>query len=505
MENAKPFYILAFGFTGGIFLNSFHKMGFSFFLLSLLISLAIFVYGKFLHSDALNKKTIFLASFFIFAFALGLLRYEIKDLPNRDTMLQENLEQKVIVEGVVSDEPDKRENGVRLTVSFQNIIDEEKTFPVKAKGIMTADFYPEYRYGDILRIEGKLKKPQNFQNENGKTFDYVSYLGKDDVSYEISFPKIEIISRGNGNFIKAKLYDFKNKFIGNFSQSIPEPHSSLLSGLLLGAKQSLGKDLLEDFRKAGVIHIIVLSGYNITIVAEAIMSAFSFLPKFGSISFGALGIVLFAIMTGGSATVIRASAMALLVVLARATRRQYDITRALIIVGLFMLVQNPKILVFDSSFQLSFLATLALIYVSPIVERKLQFITPRFKLREFATATISTQIFVLPLLLYKMGELSLVGLPVNILILAFIPLTMLFGFLAGAVSFISVAISLPFAFISYALLSYELKIVEIFSSLPFASISIPYFPMWLMIGVYAVYGVVIYRMRDIANSISTEH
>ena len=123
MENAKPFYILAFGFTGGIFLNSFHKMGFSFFLLSLLISLAIFVYGKFLHSDALNKKTIFLASFFIFAFALGLLRYEIKDLPNRDTMLQENLEQKVIVEGVVSDEPDKRENGVRLTVSFQNIID----------------------------------------------------------------------------------------------------------------------------------------------------------------------------------------------------------------------------------------------------------------------------------------------------------------------------------------------------------------------------------------------
>ena len=199
-------------------------------------------------------------------------------------------------------------------------------------------------------------------------------------------------------------------------------------------------------------------------------------------------------MTGGSATVIRASAMALLVVLAKATRRQYDITRALIIVGLFMIIQNPKILVFDSSFQLSFLATLALIYVSPIVEKKLQFITPRFKLREFATATISTQIFVLPLLLYKMGELSLVGLPVNILILAFIPLTMLFGFLAGALSFISVAISLPFAFASYALLSYELKVVEIFSSLPFASISIPYFPAWVMIGVYLAYGIIIHRM-----------
>lgn len=496
MGNIKPFYIFAFGFIGGIFLNSFHKMGFSFFLMSLVIALAIFIYGKFLLTDLVNKKTVFLASFFIFAFALGLLRYEIKDLPARDPILDKNLGEKVIVEGVVSDEPDKRENGVKLTLNFKNLSGDGKIFPVKGKGIMTTDFYPEFRYGDLLKIEGKLTKPKNFQNEKGEIFDYVSYLAKDDIFYEISFPKVELLSSGNGNFVKTKLYDFKNKFIGNFSQSIPEPHSSLLSGLLLGAKQSLGKDLLEDFRKAGVIHIVVLSGYNITIVAEAIMTAFSFLSKFGSMSFGVLGIVLFAVMTGGSATVIRASAMALLVVLAKSTRRQYDITRALIIVGLFMLIQNPKILVFDSSFQLSFLATLALIYVSPIVEKKLQFITPRFKLREFATATIATQIFVLPLLLYKMGELSLVGLPVNILILALIPLTMLFGFLTGAISFIGVALSLPFAFASYAFLSYELKVVEIFSSLPFASISVPYFPAWLMVGVYLAYGIIIHRMTN---------
>ncbi|MBU6431284.1 MAG: ComEC family competence protein [Patescibacteria group bacterium] len=494
MGNLKPFYIFAFGFTGGVFLNSFHKMGFSFFLLSLVIALAVFIYGKFLLADAVNKKTIFLASFFIFAFALGLLRYEIKDLPARDAMLDKHLGQKVLIEGVVLDEPDKRENGVKLTLNFKNLVEDGKIFSAKGRGIMITDFYPEYRYGDLLKIEGKLQKPKNFQSENGKSFDYASYLAKDDILYEIAFPKVELISQGNGNFIKTKLYEFKNIFIGNFSQSIPEPHSSLLSGLLLGAKQSLGKDLLADFRKAGVIHIVVLSGYNITIVAEAIMSAFSFLPKFGSISLGALGIILFAIMTGGSATVIRASAMALLVVLAKATRRQYDITRALIIVGLFMLIQNPKILVFDSSFQLSFLATLALIYVSPIVEKKLQFIPAKFKLREFATATVSTQIFVLPLLLYKMGELSLVGLPVNILILAFIPLTMLFGFLTGAISFISVALSIPFAFASYAFLSYELKVVEIFSSLPFASISVPYSPAWLMVGIYFVYGIIIHRI-----------
>lgn len=495
MNKFKPFYVFTFGFTVGIFLNSFHKMGFSFFLLMLVASLAIFIYGKFLLIDTINKKTILLGAFFIFAFALGLLRYEIKDLPARDPMLDKHLGQKVFVEGVILDEPDKRENGVKLTLDFRNLTEDGKVFSVKGKGIMTTDFYPEYRYGDLLKIEGKLQKPKNFKDENGKIFDYVSYLAKDNIFYEIAFPKVELVSSGNGNFIKTKLYDFKNKFIANFSLSIPEPHSSLLGGLLLGTKESLGKDLLNDFRKAGVVHIVVLSGYNITIVAESIMSFFSFLPQFGSISFGALGIVLFAIMTGGGATVIRASTMALLVILAKSTRRQYDITRALTIVGLFMLIQNPKILVFDSSFQLSFLATLALIYVSPIVEKKLQFITPKFRLREFAIATIATQIFVLPLLLYKMGELSFVSLPVNILILAFIPLTMLFGFLTGAISFISVAVSLPFAFASYALLSYVLKVVEIFSSLPFASISIPYFPAWLMVGVYVAYGVVIYRVN----------
>lgn len=497
MKSQIWLYIFAFGFIGGVFLNSFRDIGFSIFLLLVLLSFAVFIYGKFLLSETSRKKEIFLASFFIFALSLGILRYEIKDLSRRDSLLDSHLGEKTIIEAVVADEPDKRENGVKLTLDFKRIDDGEKILPVRGRGIATVDFYPELQYGDFLRIEGKLKAPENFEGDRGKTFDYVSYLAKDEIFYEITFPKMELLSRGNGNPIKENLYKFKNKFIGNLEKTIPEPHSSLLGGLLLGAKQSLGKELQEDFRKAGVIHIVVLSGYNITIVAEAIMAAFSFLPKFGSMSFGVLGIILFAVMTGGSVTVIRASAMALLVVLAKATRRRYDITRILIIVALFMIIHNPKILVFDSSFQLSFLATIALIYVAPLVENKLLFVTEKFKLREFATATISTQIFVLPLLLYKLGELSLVGLPVNILILAFIPLTMLFGFLTGAVSFIGVAFSIPFAYISYALLSYELKVVEIFSSLPFASISIPYFPLWLMVATYLFYSLIIWRSGNL--------
>ncbi|MEK7147475.1 MAG: ComEC/Rec2 family competence protein, partial [Patescibacteria group bacterium] len=105
-------------------------------------------------------------------------------------------------------------------------------------------------------------------------------------------------------------------------------------------------DWLEKFRTVGVIHIVVLSGYNITIVAEFIMRLLAFLPRAARLAGGALAIILFAVMTGGSATIVRASLMAILVVVARATGRIYGITRALLLAGFLMVLHNPKILVF---------------------------------------------------------------------------------------------------------------------------------------------------------------
>ena len=123
----------------------------------------------------------------------------------------------------------------------------------------------------------------------------------------------------------------KNKFLDSLSLVIPEPHSSFMGGLTVGAKQSISKDLQEDFRKTGIIHIVVLSGYNITLVADTIMRFFSFLPGVFGLSLGMFSIGMFAIMTGASATIIRASVMAILVLLARATGRVSEITWVLFI------------------------------------------------------------------------------------------------------------------------------------------------------------------------------
>ena len=489
-------YVFIGGFTFGVLVYSFINLGIWFSVFVLGLGILILLTTLILE----NKRGVFIVGVLILSIGFGLLRSDIANIHQGNAVMDSLVGEIVLAEGIIIDEPDVRENNTNYTVKLYKI----SGSTVSEKIHIIAKSYPSFVYGDKVLISGELKSPKSFKTDSGKYFDYASFLSKDDIFYQMIFPKIDFVSGGNGGFIKQYLFSFKNAFLYQVQKLIPDPQVSLLGGLVVGAKQSLGKKLQDDFRTTGIIHIVVLSGYNVTIVADAIMRTFAFFPfisrTVGTI-FGVFSIVLFALMTGASATIVRASVMALLVILARVTGRTYDITRALFVAGFLMILNNPKILVYDASFQLSFLATLGLILISPLLSRYILFI-PSKQLREFATATISTQIFVLPLLLYKMGELSLVALPVNLLVLITVPATMLFGFLSGVIGFISLVLAVPFSFIAYILLSYQLKVVELFASLPFASIKVDVFPLWLMFGLYVVYGVILWNIykRSTQNS-----
>ena len=487
----KFLYLIIGGFVFGVLWHSFFNFGvwFSVFVLCLgvLVSSIAFILE--------NKRDSLIIGILILSASIGLLRFDLANYKQGDIFLDSVVGKNISAEGIIIDEPDKRENNTNYTIRLEKAFEYE----VESNVRIVARQYPSFSYGDKVLISGELQKPKGFETDTGKYFDYPSFLSKDEIFYQMVFPELGFVSSGHGQFVKQYLFNFKNALLSSIQKLIPDPQSSLLGGLIVGAKQSLGKNLQDDFRATGIIHIVVLSGYNITIVADAIMRAFSFLPKFFGIYLGASSIVLFALMTGASATIVRASIMALLVILARATGRTYDITRALFIAGFFMLLQSPKILIHDASFQLSFLATLGLIWLSPLLDKYFSFITNRFQLREFATATISTQIFVLPLLLYKIGELSIVALPVNLLVLITVPMTMLFGFLAGAIGFINQLLAIPFAFVAHIFLSYQLTIVDFFARLPFASIQLNTFPLWLMLGFYTFYGFVLWRVNKMPH------
>jgi competence protein ComEC len=466
-----------FGFFGGVALGTLVHTGVWFAVFIIFLSAATLGVSQM----SLVVKPLWVSVFLplvLFSFALGMLRVEIA--PTReDSILKSSLGEMVTLEGVISEEPDVRENSVHLVMEIER---SEKILLIMRR-------YPEFAYGDRVRVSGKLMEPKNFEGESGREFDYVSYLEKDGIFSQMNFPKAEVLSLGEGNKTISSLFAIKHAFLDGVSRVIPEPHASLLGGLLVGAKHSLGKELETDFRTAGVVHIIVLSGYNITLVAYFFMAFFSFLPRRARVSFGIASIFLFALMTGAGAATVRASIMAGLIIFARATGRMADMLHLLFAAGFFMVLWNPHILLHDPSFQLSFLATLGLLLLSEKISAHLAFVTKQFLLREIASATLATQIFVLPLLLYQTGNLSLVALPANLFILVAIPGAMLFGFLTGLSSFISIFIASAFGFVTYIFLAYILGAVNFFSHLPFAAITVPEFPAWVLFGAYAALGI----------------
>lgn len=497
MKASRFFHIFFFGFVAGIFVSSFFKINNIYSLFVFLIGVICFISGLFFkyiypnNTEYVQIKQNFLyISLIIVSIFLGILRFNLSQNNFALNFVDLNEGKMLNIEGIVVFEPDVRENHTNLVIEHKQGLDKHKI-----RFLVKVSRYSDFDYGDRVTVSGRLVRPVNFQSENGRIFNYADYLAKDGVYGEIKNPNVVLVSKNNGSFVFVSLYKVKEIFITSLKKAIPEPGASLLSGLLVGEKQSLGKKLIEDFRRSGIVHIVVLSGYNITIVADFIMRIFSFLPKLGYLSLGSGSIILFAILTGGSATVVRASIMALIVILAKVTYRTYVVTRALLIAGFLMLIHNPRILVFDPSFQLSFLATLGLLYVSPIIQNRFNLIPNIFKFREIAIATFSTQIFVLPYLVYQMGQLSLVSLPVNLLILPIIPFTMFFGFLSGLLGLLNYYLSLPFAFISHLALLYELKIVDIFSSLPFASVDIKEFPISVTIFMYSILLFLIFTQR----------
>ena len=427
---------------------------------------------------------------------IGILGVVITDYhvhQNQHNDLDRYVGQEVTLRGVVNHEADIRDFNTRLAVYV-------KEFDTQV--LIKVPFYPAYNYGDQVLITGTLQVPKGFEGDTGRYFDYQNFLLKDGIRYIVNYPITVLVAREQGNPIKQALFDIKQVFIDQLRRILPEPHVSLMGGLLVGAKTAMGQDLLDDFRDTGVIHIVVLSGFNITIIIAFVMAMLGWLGQRTAALVGTLGIVCFVIMTGAGATVVRAALMAFLVIFARVTGNYATALRMLLIVGFVMLLWNPMLLLYDPSFQLSFMATLGLIMLSPYVERCLTTIPnpPYAPLRELLAATLATQIMVTPLLLWMMGTFPTYSPITNFLILATVPWVMLTGFVAGVLSYVSYGIAFIFITLTYIILSYELWIVDLFAHLPWAAFHIPPFGFEWVVIVYVLYAVGGYALYTHKNN-----
>ncbi len=468
---SKYFFSLIISFAFGVVWESIFNFGYSLPMLFLFLAGIIFLLFK-----RKSRECCFIMVAILAGFSFGVLRINFSLLNNSAHSLDTFIGKMVRVEGVVIEEPDTREGYTNIIIETQSIHREDVRFKVQDLKSTQDSFllvrvptYPVLNYGDQLILVGKLTSPKNFENKNGgRSFDYRVYLAKDDIYYEMYFPRIVVNNYDTGNVVRTELFELKRLLVKNIVKMIPEPEASLGAGIILGVKQSLGDDLMQKFRETGLAHIIVLSGYNIIIIVTIIGWMVTRLSFTARLITTVISIILFAIMVGGGATVLRATLMALTVIFTRILGRENDGLRVLLFVAGIMVFINPMIILYDVSFQLSFMATLAIVTIVPLLNYYF-FDCIQGKIREVFVITIATQIFVAPVLLYHMGSISIIAIVTNIFVLPIIPITMFFVALVAFLGSIPILSSLVALFAQIALM-YILYIVEVGSRFPWASI-----------------------------------
>lgn len=299
------------------------------------------------------------------------------------------------------------------------------------------------------------------------------------------------------DFISPTLAAVKEAFREKIFNILPEPHSLLATSLLFGARENPSKELRLAFQRSGTSHIVAISGWNIAIIAQFLFTLFLWLtlPRGAAFWFTISSIILFAIMVGAEASVVRAAIMGSLLLFARRTGRLPSARNALLFAASLMLIWDPRLLARDIGFELSFLATLGMIYLMPYFEERVFTKLPSaLAFRETLAATLSAQIFVLPILLVRFNTFSLVSLPANIAILPFIPITMLAVFLSSLLGFLSWLSSYFVGLIAWVLLSYELFAVRLFASFSWAEAHFN-FPWLGLVGYYVLLAIWIWHIR----------
>jgi competence protein ComEC len=321
-------------------------------------------------------------------------------------------------------------------------------------------------YKNILKLDLKCKRPENFETDLNTIFDYKRYLKKDNIYNICSSNKVTIVSK------KPVFQTFLYRFSDGLSKKIRDiflvPHSEFVAGVLLGDRANIPKDIRKDFTKTGTIHVVALSGFNIAIVALFFERLFYlFFRKRGALILSSLSIILFVAMTGFLSSAIRAGIMALIVILAKFSYQKYSPIMALFFASFIMIILKPNYLLYDSSFHLSFLATLGIILLSPVFDTYFKFLKYKTAISTIST-TLGAYTMTLPYVMYFFSGVSFIGILANIIVVPLIPILMLFGFIALILGYVSFDISYIFVFITETISKFILKIINIFSSFSFS-------------------------------------
>ena len=372
------------------------------------------------------------------------------------------------VEGRLADEPRRwAPDRARL------LIDTERVEDAPGSGLIQVTAYgllPPLTEGQRVAAPLRLHAATGFRNPG--TYDYAAHLAREGI-YVVATTRAESVAPLDEKPPPWSVR-VKRESVAAIARAIPPASAALLAGLLLGDRTELPRDLDEAFRRAGVYHVLAVSGFNVALLAASVWALCRLLrvPHRLSAVTAIVVVIAFALVVGPEPSVLRAVVMAVLVLSATLLDRDASVTNSLALAALAILAVRPSDL-FDPGFQLSFAATLGIV-VAPL---------PRGMIAGAVGVSAAAQLAVLPIALTHFNQLSTIGAVANLGVVPLAGVATIVGLVAVGLSFISEAIAaVAFDAVWPVLLALR-GVVGLAAQVPGAVVHVPA-PGWLAVTCY---------------------
>ena len=399
---------------------------------------------------------------------------------------------RLTVEGIVCTPPRERDDKTMLVIETARIVQKGTALPVGGKILLSIkDSNNVFKYGNYIRVHTKLKEPRSFNNPGG--FDYKKYLLYQGIRLRgyISRPSdIVIIRESTGNSVRTKLETYRSLIRKRIREAVPSPEGDVLQALILGEKEGIPEDIIGNFNRTGISHILAISGLHVGIIAfislfiaTALMkSSVYLLLRLNVFKVSALLAVIpvigYAFIAGLRISTVRAAIMILCYLVALLAGRGRDLLNILAFAAFLILVFSPPSL-FDVSFQLSFTAVAAIILITPALNSLIPQAAGESAVRRrinavalFVVVSFAAVVGTAPLIAFYFNRISTLSLISNLFVIPVIG----FAVLPLGMALILAAPFAPASSFLAAIASFfirtVLSIIEFLSSFPLASLPV---------------------------------
>jgi competence protein ComEC len=333
-------------------------------------------------------------------------------------------------------------------------------------------------YGNKLEINAKTSIPEEIGIRR-------FLLGKN-IHVYMTVSKYQILDSIQCHLqcqVIKSIASLRNIILVRIDEAYPNQVGEFLKGILIGYTDTLPADIKESFKRTGVSHILAVSGYNMAIIVMLVYQQLINRQVSRSISFWVTIIVmiLFTILTGAEASIMRAGIFAALILGAEQIQRYVGGIRPLILCATILVIINPFYIAYDIGFQLSFLAVIGLIIYGQIFKTYTEGI-PSLGLLPMIGETFFAQLLVLPILIYYFGQISIISILANILIVPIIPLVMAWGSITSL--FLNLSI---FTYPLVVIIQLVLSVNQYLANISWASINTPKISGFMVILIYIIF------------------